>query len=520
MTSGATFSSGREQSLWLATHEQPAFSPLTINTSADVCVIGAGLAGLSTAYRLAREGLSVIVLEDGFVGSGETGRTTAHLSNVIDDRYTEIERIHGQDGARLAAASHSAAIDEIERTIQNAKIECSFCRLDGYLILSPEHTVDLLREEQTAAQKAGLNTVELLDRCPLLTDVAQPCLRFPHQAQFHVLQYLSGLAHAFIKRGGQLYTQTHATDIRGGRQAYVRTASGLKIEAKSIVVATNTPINDRVTMHTKQAPYRTYVVGSRIPTESVPLALYWDTGDPYHYVRLQSFSDTEDVLIIGGEDHKTGQPDDGDRYARLMEWAQKWFPSVKTMDFKWSGQVMESIDGLAFIGRNPGDEDNVYIVTGDSGMGMTHGTIASLLLTDLICGRENPWTDLYDPSRIRLKAAAEFTRENVNTAGQYTRWIKPGEVESIEEIAPGQGAIMSKGASKLAVYRDSSGTAHIRSAVCPHLRCIVGWNSDEQTWDCPCHGSRFDRYGKVMNGPANEDLAKASIEKASRTAFP
>ena len=513
MVSVATFTSGREQPIWLATHEQPAFSPLTGNTSADVCVIGAGLAGLSTAYRLAREGLSVIVLEDGCVGSGETGRTTAHLSNVIDDRYTEIERIHGKAGARLAAASHSAAIDRIEQTIQEETIACDFRRVDGYLILSSEHRSELLREEQTAAQEAGLQNVELLDRCPLLKDVSQPCLRFRHQAQFHVLQYLSGLANALTKRGGQVFTQTHAIEIRGGRHAYVRTASGLKVEAqKSIVVATNTPINDRITMHTKQSAYRTYVVGCRIPKDSVSVALYWDTSDPYHYVRLQSLSETEDVLIIGGEDHKTGQPGDGDRWARLMEWAQTWFPAAQTMEFKWSGQVMESIDGLAFIGRNPGDDDNVYIVTGDSGMGMTHGTIASMLLSDLICGRDNPWTDLYDPARMRLSAAGEFTRENANVVGQYTRWLKPGEVESVDEIPLGQGAIMSQGASKLAVFRDSGGTAHVRSAVCPHLRCLVGWNKTEQTWDCPCHGSRFDRYGKVINGPANEDLAKSRPE--------
>jgi Rieske Fe-S protein len=187
---------------------------------------------------------------------------------------------------------------------------------------------------------------------------------------------------------------------------------------------------------------------------------------------------------------------------------------VNSAAFQWSGQIMETIDGLAFIGHNPGD-DNVYIVTGDSGMGMTHGTIAGMLLTDLIAGRANPWTELYDPARVRVKAATEFARENVNVAGQYMKWVKPGEVESAEDIIPGQGAIVSKGTTKLAVYRDSAGKAHVRSAVCPHLRCLVSWNGDEQTWDCPCHGSRFDRYGKVLNGPANTDLARTDLGKAA-----
>ncbi len=508
MASGAAFTSGQQESLWLRTQPQPVFAQLSVNTSADVCVIGGGIAGVTTAYLLAREGASVLVLEDGFIGSGETGRTTAHLSNVIDDRYTEIERIHGEHGVRIAAESHSAAISRIEQTIQEERIQCDFRRLDGYLILSPEQDESVLKEELAAAHRAGLARAELLKEPPL-SQVHRPCLRFPDQAQFHPLLYLSALSNALVQHGGQIYTQTHVAEVLDGSPARIKTASGLTVESRCIVVATNTPINDRVTIHTKQAAYRTYVVGFLIPKGSVPPALYWDTTDPYHYIRLHPHSESEDVLIVGGEDHKTGQADETDREARLIEWARGWFPMIKMAAFQWSGQIMESIDGLGFIGRNPG-EDNVYIATGDSGMGMTHGTIAGMLLTDLIARRENRWADLYDPARVRARAASEFARENVNVAGQYLKWLKPGEAERIEDIIPGQGAIVSKGTTKLAVYREPSGELHIRSAVCPHLKCIVGWNAEEQTWDCPCHGSRFDRYGKVLNGPANTDLSKAA----------
>jgi Rieske Fe-S protein len=269
-------------------------------------------------------------------------------------------------------------------------------------------------------------------------------------------------------------------------------------------------VNDRVAIHTKQAPYLTYVIGAPVPRGSVARGLYWDTPDPYHYVRLQrSEAEGDEVLIVGGEDHKTGQADDqAERHARLEAWARDRFPMMRDVRFRWSGQVMETIDGLAFIGRNPRDEPNVFIVTGDSGMGMTHGTVAGILLTELILGREHPWATLYDPSRETLGAAGEFARENLNVARQYGDWLTGGDVGSAEEIRPGTGAVVRRGLTKVAAYRDEQGALHECSAVCPHLGCIVAWNDAEKTWDCPCHGSRFDRLGKVMSGPANRDLVR------------
>ena len=273
------------------------------------------------------------------------------------------------------------------------------------------------------------------------------------------------------------------------------------------MVATNTPVNDWVAIHTKQAAYRTYVIGMRVPSGSVTKALYWDTPNPYHYVRLEN-SGTGEVLIVGGEDHKTGQADDAEaRYARLEEWTRARFPVSGLVRSQWSGQVLETNDGLAFIGRNPLDGKNVYIATGDSGQGMTHGTIAGILLTDLIVGRQNPWTALYDPARKSLRAAERFLTENANVAWQYSAWVTGGDVATVDEIAPGQGAVVRRGLTKVAAYRDEVGVIHECSAICPHLGCIVDWNHNESTWDCPCHGSRFDKQGHLVCGPANSDLA-------------
>ncbi|HEX6107730.1 MAG TPA: FAD-dependent oxidoreductase [Gemmatimonadales bacterium] len=465
--------------------------------------MGAGIAGITTAYLLALEGRQVVVLEDGAVGGGETGRTTAHLSNALDDRYQVLERLHGQDGARMAAASHGAAIDRIASIVRAETIDCDFQRLNGFLFVPPGETLEVLDAEFEAARRAGLQDVRMVPRAPVASFDTGPCLCFPRQAQFHPLAYLTALVSAIQQRGGRIFGGTHVTGVEAGPPAAVSTESGPTVTADFVVCATNTPIIDWLVIHSKQAPYRTFAIGARVPPDSVPAALYWDTADPYHYVRLHG-----DMLIVGGEDHKTGQENDGyDRFAYLESWSRERFP-IGEVEYRWSGQVMEPVDGLGYIGCNPGDKGHILVATGDSGHGMTHGTIAGILLTDLILGRPNEWETLYDPSRKSLRSAAEYLKENVNVAKQYLDYVSPGEARSVDDIRPGQGALVRQGLTKLAVYRDDNGTLHTLSAVCTHLGCIVHWNSLERTWDCPCHGSRFAVDGSVLNGPAAVGLSR------------
>jgi glycine/D-amino acid oxidase-like deaminating enzyme/nitrite reductase/ring-hydroxylating ferredoxin subunit len=502
----------QSRSVWMDTAEVPLESSLAERTSTEVCIVGAGIAGMTTAYLLAREGKSVVVLDDGPIGGGMTGRTTAHLVNALDDRYFELERLHGEEGARLAAESHTAAINAIEAIVTQEAIKCEFERLDGFLFVPPRESQKVLDEELAAVHRAGLTDIEKVERVPWDSYDTGPALRFPRQAQFHPLKYLAGLAKAIQEKGGRIYTQTHAKEIEGGKQARIETSGGGVVTASAVVVATNTPVNDLIAIHTKQAAYQTYVIGARIPKGSVTRALYWDTPDPYHYLRIETVGkgdEAYDLLIVGGEDHKTGQQDDANkRFGALERWTRHRFPMAEGIEYRWSGEVMEPIDGLAFIGRNPMDKENVFIATGDSGNGMTHGTIAGILLTDLIVGRKNAWESIYEPSRITLKALPEFAKENFNVAMQYADLIVAGDVESAGEIKPGAGAIISRGLSKVAVYRDPQGEIHERSAVCRHLGCIVNWNTMENTWDCPCHGSRYDALGKVIQGPANSDLVE------------
>jgi glycine/D-amino acid oxidase-like deaminating enzyme/nitrite reductase/ring-hydroxylating ferredoxin subunit len=499
--------SGRSRSLWMTNVELPAFRPLDHDLVADVCVIGAGIAGLSVAYALARAGGSVVVLEDGAtIGAGETARTTAHLSNAFDDRYVKVARLHGDEAARLTAESHTQAIDSVEEIARRENIDCAFERLDGFLFVPPGETTELLERELEACRAAGLADVAWAERAPLDGFDTGRCLRFPRQAQFHPMRYLAGLAQAVVRHGGQVFTGTHAEGIEDGK---VTTKGGRVVRARDVVVATNAPIQSMLAMPVKQYPYRTYVIGALVPPGTVTRALYWDTLDPYHYVRVHE-EKGETWLVVGGEDHKTGQDgDEGeDRHSRLAHWARERFPSMGDVGFAWSGQVMEPADALAFIGKYPGEE-HVWVVTGDSGNGMTHGALAGVLLGALVQGRDHPWARVYDPGRLSLRAGLEFVRENVNMAAQYAKWLTTGDYPDESQVPVGSGGVIREGLHKVAVHRDREGRVHRLSAVCPHLGAIVVWNREEGTWDCPAHGSRFDARGGVLNGPANGDLPPA-----------
>lgn len=494
-----------DNSLWTAEAALPDRPPLAKNETADACVIGAGFAGLSAAYLLAREGKSIVVIDAGVPGGGQSCVTTAHLTAVLDGEH--ITETHGEPAARLAVESHSAAIDRIEAIVDAESIDCGFERVDGWLFPGEgEDARNRLRRQEAAALAAGLDC-RLEKRLPIDGFTASAALRFPRQAQLHPVRYLAGLARAIEALGGRIYGGTHAIAVRDGAPARVETRTGVTITADSVVVASFTPVNDRFRIHTRQYAYRTYALAARLQRGTIPRGLYWDNADPYHYARVAPAAwHGDDALIIGGEDHKTGQKDDADaRFERLLAWGAERFPGMREVLTRWSGQVHEPADGLAFIGRNP-REQNVYIATGFSGNGTTYGTIAGLLLTDLIMGRPNPWASVYDPMRPVTRGAGAWLKENLNAAARYGRYLKPSEVPGVEEIPPGGGAVIRRGLRRIAASRDEHGELTEVSAICPHLGGVVCWNSESKSWDCPVHGSRFAADGSVLDGPAVTDL--------------
>ena len=341
-------------------------------------------------------------------------------------------------------------------------------------------------------------------------------LRYARQATFHPLKYLKGLVAEIEAQGGRLFADSPVMEVEEHESGVrVKLEGGMAVTAGHAVFATNSPINDRVALHSKMAPYRTYAMAFTLPRGALADALYWDMADPYHYIRLQPGPGSTDYLIVGGKDHKSGEADDGDvRFEALEAWIRERVPKLGNEAARWSGQVMDTIDYCGFIGVNPGNK-RVLVATGDSGQGMTHGALAGILLKNLVIYGAGEWSDVYDPSRTPVSATMNFISENVTAIKNFSEYLMPAEIDSADELKPGQGGIMRDGLQKIAVSRGDDGQLHVCSAVCTHLGCHVHWNSTEQCWDCPCHGSHFSPQGEVLAGPAIAPLEKRTLpEKA------
>jgi glycine/D-amino acid oxidase-like deaminating enzyme/nitrite reductase/ring-hydroxylating ferredoxin subunit len=501
----------RTRSCWMDLVPVIQAPKLREDADCDVVVVGSGIAGLSIAYELARCGRSVIVIDRGGIGSGMTARTTAHLASELDDFYFELIKVRGEEEARLLHDSQVAAVNRIETICEAEGILADFARVDGFLFAAPDRDASELDEEYEACRKIGVE-VEWADRAPIPGVDTGRALRFPSQGRFHPTKYLAGLAKAIAANGGRFFADTaHVGDEEKDGRVAVTTEAGPVIRASAAVFATNSPTNDRVAIHAKQHPFRTYVIAGRVAKGSVADALVWDTHRAYHYVRIQPLSANEDLLIVGGEDHRSGDENDmAERIARLEGWTREHFPSFGAVDYRWSGQVLETIDFMPFSGRNPGNE-NIYVHTGDSGQGITNGVAGSLTLLPLITGEDSRYAALFAPDRKSMSSTSigEFVRGQAGAVKNFAEYIGPGEISSPDDLQPGEGAIMRSGLAKLAVYKGEDGEVVRRSAVCTHLGCLVHWNSFEKCWDCPCHGSQFAPAGEVLNGPALTPLAAA-----------
>ena len=476
----------------------------------DALIVGAGVTGISAAYLLKKAGVAVALIERERVTSIDTGHTTAHLTYVTDTALQTLMKAFGRNHAEAVWDAGAAAIDEIERIVNQDKIECDFARVPAFLhapVFGEREDLDYteLKREAELAKDLGFDA-DFVETMPLF---GVPGVRFANQAEFHPLKYLTPLVESIPGDGSMVFEQSGVEEFDSEKRR--AKANGHWISFDRVIVATNNPLVGLASMasatlfQTKLSLYTSYALRARIPRNSLPIALFWDTADPYDYLRVTRSEDF-DYLVFGGEDHKTGQVSDTKkRYARLVTKLKKFAPDAQ-VDHRWSGQIIETSDGLPYIGQNA---ENQFIATGYCGNGITFGTLAAMMACDWVNGRKNPWSQLFEVDRKPIKAGTwDYLRENADYPYYMIKdRLQRSEADSVRDLKPGDGIIVKSKGGKVAAYRDSKGKVHKVSAICTHMGCVVRWNPAEHTWDCPCHGSRFKPTGEVIAGPAEEPLA-------------
>lgn len=536
--------SGALDPVWVL-HEpysnRPHYPKLAEDKEADVVIVGSGITGISTAYELVKRGVNVIMLEARDVLSGETGRTSGHLASALDDGYTNIKAKFGDKGAAIAAESHQWALEHVGEISKDLGIDCEYRRLPGYEVSqfpkgTPDHENDVkeLKEEVAYMKSLGMNaqwsdnlTIKGWDGKPDQRDGAI----INDQATFHPTKYLVGvLKWLSAQQNFSCYARTRVMDTKekgievmgfGHKEVQVSTEGGHTIHCKDVVMATCVPLQ-KLSVIAEMEYDRTYCIAIRIPKGSYEDCLLYDTAEAYKYIRFTHCDEKDDYLVIGGLDHKVGQvQDEKTRYQELETWVRERYTQAGSVDFRWSGQIFEPFDYMAFIGLDPGTK-HTYIMTGDSGNGLTHGVLGAKLIADQITGVENSWASLYNPSRKAsiLKSAKEILPHDLQINAQYKRFLQ-SDIQDIEDLAPGQGGVLNPTTKlPIAVYKTEDGEVRKMSALCPHMKGVICWNSAEASWDCPVHGSRFSKEGVCVMGPAKagltpqDDNAKRALEAA------
>ncbi|USW55904.1 Putative FAD dependent oxidoreductase, rieske [2Fe-2S] iron-sulfur domain, yhfW Rieske [Septoria linicola] len=514
---------------------RPQFPKLDKDLETDVVVVGSGISGIQAAYDLVTRSYNVVMLEARDVLSGETGRTTGHLASALDDGYANIVVKHGKAGAEIAARSHDWAIERVGEIAQKHQIDCEYRKLRGIQVSQydiskypKEHQqeIDELKEEVAKAKGCGLDVtfqegykVKGWDGEPDQRDAAI----FNNQATFHPTKYLNALLKWLDKQPNfKCYTHTRVSDtqekefgigpIGNKHSVEVKTYEGHTVTAKNVVMATCVPLQ-KLSVIAEMEYMRTYALAIKVPKNYIEDVLLYDEAEAYKYVRFTEADAENDYLVIGGCDHKVGQEEPTGRFQELETWVRERFTKAGSVDYAWSGQVFEPMDYVAFIGRDPGTQ-HTWIITGDSGNGLTHGVIAGEILAAEIEGKGHPWSALYKPDRVvsLLKQAKEIISHDVQINSQYKRFLQT-DIEDIADLPNGEGGVLNAGLkAPLAVYKEDDGTVHKFSALCPHMHGVVCWNRTEKSWDCPIHGSRFSKDGINVMGPAKANMAPADAE--------
>jgi len=495
-------------SLW---QDMPEYISQRMPAEADVVIVGGGITGISTALRLQREGKKCVVLEAQNICFGTTGGTTAHLNTLLDTPYYTIKDNFGEENAKLVYTITNKALNLIEKNVIAYEIDCGFERKSAYLFAHDKKQSEELDKIVESTNEVGLR-MDFSKNIPVPLSF-EKAAKVEDQAQIHITKYIFGIAEAFQRMEGYIVQNCRVMDVtHENDETIVHTAKG-KIKAGHVVYATHTPPGVNV-LHFEVAPYRSYVLAATLTDNNYPDALVYDMDDPYHYYRTQEV-DGKKYLIFGGEDHKTGHEENTEFcFTKLESYLRKHY-NVEEIAYKWSSQYFEPADGLPYIGHLPGNPENVLVATGFGGNGITYGTVASCILSDLICKGSSTYAELFNPARFKPVAGfANIVKENADVAREFVaKKFSQEKIESISELAHDEGKLVKYEGHSLGVYKSHEGKLFAVNPSCPHIYCNVGWNNAEKSWDCPCHGSRFSYTGEIMTAPASRDLEVVELFK-------
>ena len=505
---------GAQKSLWQEVPDYVSKTTSIPDEVFDVVIVGGGMTGITTALQLQKAGKKVLVAEAQTLCFGTTGGTTAHLNTFFDTDYHQMIKDFGETDAQVVASAAKASLALIKENIETYKIECNYEVKDGFVYAQNEKQSDTLADMLEASKKVGVAVAET-ELIPVPIPF-QKAILFTGQAQFHPTKYVMALAKAFEEIGGIIVQHCRVTDVKDNELALLIESESGTIKAHKLIYATHIPPGINL-LHFRCAPYRSYAMAIILEDDNYPDALVYDMHDPYHYFRTQEVGGQK-YLIAGGEDHKTAHVTNTEEcFRHLQSFVSKYY-SIKEVAYQWSSQYFEAADGLAYIGGLPGASENIYVATGYGGNGMMYSHIAALTLSEILTGRESDYSEVFDPSRVKMVAGfSSFVKENADVVAKFFGMrIGRTKLTELADLAPGEAKVVDYNGDSIAMYKDEQGNLHAVNPVCTHAKCIVAWNGAEKTWDCPCHGARYDASGKVLTGPARKDLEMVPLRELEK----
>ena len=485
------------------------FNSLQNDLETDVVIVGAGIVGILTAYQLVNKGVNVVLVEASEVMNGTTGHTTAKISAQHGLIYDKLINTVGEEKAKLYYQANIDGLEFIHSLYKEEKIECDYEKQDAILYAETESYQKKVIAEFEAYQKLGI-AGKLVEELPLPFPIKNAII-MPEQAQFHPVKFLSHILNLFIKKGGQVFEQTPVetiSDDEGPLQ--VKARNGHTIYCNKVVIASHYPFYDMQGLYfSRLSPQRSYIVAAEIKEDDIPAGMYISADQPTRSIRHTHDGD-KTLMLFGGESHKTGQSEHPlKHYEALKNFAEKYY-TVTDLPYRWSAQDLETLDYVPYIGPYSSMKDHIYVATGFAKWGMTNGAVAALILSDLVRGKENPYYELFTPTRseTNIQAAGKFIKENVNVAKELIKGKLTDKEINPEELNLDEGSIVNFNGKRAGAYRDLEGKVCVVDTTCTHMGCEVKWNDGERSWDCPCHGSRFAPDGEVLEGPAVKPLKR------------